>query len=382
MQTQYRVDMFPLEPYTFGTEQGSKFEEGTETGKESYIIASGCLPEQTTVLGTLRYLVLREKNLLKADFCYSEEERKKVEEAIGESSFSFLKKEAQNFGVIQKLSPLFLTKHCGEGKEPEIYIKNPFHNKGNAGRFEPMKLTEETLETSYGKIHLPRVMMDENDIRPEYNAKEGYARGYLCLSEDRKATPDDLFSMRLLQGNRVKHKNAGEGFFKREAVVLKKGFAFSVFLEMAEDLFPMEKNAPAQRIAFMGRKKSVFRFRFTKMESPCSLEEMVKSFFRKEENCGESAGCWQYALSDWYLDQPLCYNDFAITAGKSMRTLHTNIYKDSYVGKREKSKHQFYLVESGSVFYGEEKNLKLKEQLENENAKKIGYNAVVSLGGN
>lgn len=377
MGMQYRVDMFPLEPYTFGTEQGSKFKGVAETGKESYIVASGAIPEQTTILGTLRYLVLQEKGFLKPDFCYEKAEKEQVEEAIGKNSFSFQEKEPQSFGVIKQLSPLFLTEHGKAGKEPEIYIKNPFNNKGREGRYEPMKLTEETFATSYGPIRLPRVM-DGDKISPEYDAKEGYGSGYLCLSGDRKAAPKDLFSWQLLTGNRIEREAGREGFFKREAVILKNGFAFSVFLEMEEDLFSEENDASMERIAFMGYRQSAFRFRFTKMEKKQELDQMVKRFFREGAGGGKETGCWQYALSDLYLAEPLHYNKgFAIVAEKSLRTLHTDIGKSRYIDKRKKSVHQFHLIESGSVFYGEE----LKGKLENENAKTIGYNVVVSIGG-
>ncbi len=370
MCTQYRVDMFPLEPYTFGTEQGSRFKNVTPTGKESYIIASGQVPEQTTVLGTLRYLILQEKDLLKPDFRYGETEREKVGEAVGKDSFSFQKKTPQSFGVIKKLSPLFLTKHCREKKEPEIYIKNPFNNKRSDGGYDPMKLTEETFVTSHGEICLLRVM-DGDKICPEYDAKAGHGSGYICLSEEKEAAPGDLFSRQLLTGNRIRQENDSEGVFKREAVALKKGFAFSIFLELEEDLFPEKDGALAERIAFMGRKKSAFRFRFTKMKEKRDLAKMVEQSFAKE------AGCWQYALSDLYFDKPLSCDGFAIIAQKCLRTLHTDISEDKYVDKRKKSEYQFCLIESGSVFCGNG----LNADLEHKNAEKIGYNAVVSLGG-
>lgn len=363
MRRHYRVEMRPLEPYTFGTEQGSKFEGATDTGKESYIIASGAIPEQTTVLGTLRYIILKHKGLLRHDFRYTEEEKVQMKKWIGEKSFSFYADSKQDFGAVKKISPLFLVNRCS-GTKAEIYIKNPFHNKSCVG-YEPMELTEETFVTSFGSIHLPLVMK-QTKIRPEYDAKNGHGGGYIRLS-DKSPAPADLFSRYLQTGNRADHADQDnrEGFFKRETVSLKKDFAFSVFVEAEEGCFPLET------IAYMGRKKSAFQFRFIQMDaSDCDLRTQVEKAFSHEK------GCWYYALSDLYLNEIPVHKHFAIVEEKSIRNIETRIDKTEFVKKRRKSNRQFHLIESGSVFFGY-MDLKLK----NENLENIGYNAVVRLGG-
>lgn len=46
----YKIQLTPLEPYTFGTDQGLSF-AGIENsrGKESYYVLSKMVPEQTTI---------------------------------------------------------------------------------------------------------------------------------------------------------------------------------------------------------------------------------------------------------------------------------------------------------------------------------------------
>lgn len=360
----YRVDMCPLEPYTFGTEQGSKFAESTETGKESYIITSGIAPEQTTILGALRYIVLKHKGLLKHDFCYTREEKERMSKWIGESSFSFQTDIKQNFGAIKKISPLFLI-NCGYERNPDIYIKNPFHNKNSLG-YEPMRLTEETVQTSHGRIHLPCVR-EGTKINPEYDAKNGHGGGYICLS-DKKHAPEDLFCKVLQTGNRADHvdRDNKESFFKREIVRLKENYAFSVYVEAEEGCFPQGKT-----IAFMGLGKSAFQFRFIQVDrQKCDIGAQVEKAFSGEP------GCWYYALSDLYLEEVPSYKDFVIIEEKNVRNLETRTEEAEFVKKRRKSNLQFHLIESGSVFYG-----KVNLKLENINLKNIGYNAVVRLGG-
>ena len=46
----YLVKMTPLEQYAFGDDQGFKYPGEKGTGKESYLVRSRELPEQTTIL--------------------------------------------------------------------------------------------------------------------------------------------------------------------------------------------------------------------------------------------------------------------------------------------------------------------------------------------
>lgn len=365
----YRVDMRPLEPYTFGTELGDRFDEAeVKTGKESYIMKSGNIPEQTTILGTLRYIVLNHKGLLKSSFHYEAAERKKIDNLIGPGSFLFQNEDVQTFGVIRKISPLFLTEEGKDGHNNEIFIKTPFHYVKDNGNYRAIKLEEQVLETSFGNIRLPSVSIGEqNNIVLEYNAKEGHGKGYLSLS-DKSAAPDDLFCVHLQTGNRTEQNVSEdiERFYKREMVILKKGFTFSVYVTAKEDSFP------AVTVAFMGKKRSAFQFRFTRVDKEeADLEAKVRKAFAEEPER------WYYALSDVYLKEAPVYHAFAIVEEKSLRNLETRIGQSEYVRKMRKSEHQFHLIESGSVFYDSVNNL----NLENEKMKMIGYNTVICLGG-
>ena len=119
----YLVKMTPLEPYAFGTDQTFAFHGVAATGKETYFVRSNMVPEQTTILGMLRYIILEMEGLLKTDFQYSPEERAKMAACIGPESFRLSEKQKQDFGYIHEISPLFLM----DGQN-HIYIKNPFHN--------------------------------------------------------------------------------------------------------------------------------------------------------------------------------------------------------------------------------------------------------------
>ena len=101
----YLVRMTPLEPFTFGGEKGFRFEsQDVEKGRNntaniSYYQTSRELPEQTTIIGMLRYLILRHNGVAK-DFCkYTNDDKQKIHELIGESSFSFQNRKILTIGL-------------------------------------------------------------------------------------------------------------------------------------------------------------------------------------------------------------------------------------------------------------------------------------------
>ena len=116
--TTYLVKMTPLEPYAFGTDMKAAYPNEAKTGKESYIIKSNLLPEQTTILGMLRCLVLQHEGVFHADMKYSDEEREKMSSLIGTRSFdfSYRRDKPQQFGIIRKISPVFVIKQSKKKK--------------------------------------------------------------------------------------------------------------------------------------------------------------------------------------------------------------------------------------------------------------------------
>lgn len=168
---QYLVKMTPLEPYCFGTDQSAPYIGAENGGKGTYFIRSKALPEQTTLLGTLRCMILESQGLLKENFDYTPEESQQMAACIGPESFRFISEKKQKFGYIKEISPLFII-----SPEGHICIKNPLNNKADEG-YDPMKMTDRTFETSEGPVHLP--------MQDEYNAKEDYADGYYDLSSGR-----------------------------------------------------------------------------------------------------------------------------------------------------------------------------------------------------
>lgn len=345
----YLVKFKPLEPYTFGTDFSFKFQGIENPGKETYFVRSKEIPEQTTILGALRYMILENEGLLKSDFNYSHEDDEKIKACIGENSFSFSAKQKQSFGFIHEISPLFLV-----GEQGDYLIKNPFHNKSQDGYF-PIQMSEDFVETSAGFIKLPN--------RDEYNSKIGHASGYYNLNT-KKVVSDGLFQSMMVPGNRKNEKGESDEdcYFKRERISLNENYSFAVYVN-AEKL-------PKQAICYMGLKKSAFHIT-AEVKKNNDLKEKVKNTFFTDSSP------WYYALSDVFLKEPARYDTFSIVEEKQLRNLETMYREDTQIKKVRKSEIKFNMVEKGSVFFG-----KCPISLNNENCKQIGYNQVVRLGGN
>lgn len=343
----YLVNITPLKAYMFGTDQKFIYPGEKLTGKESYYIKSNEVPEQTTILGLLRFLILKQKGILRSDFQYTKEERARMAGCIGAGSFSFDAKKEQDFGCIQEISPVFLMDTIGN-----YYIKNPFNNKEET-QYAPMELKEQKIETSFGKIRLP-----ENE---EYNAKKGIASGYYNLGNGK--VYKKIFSSSVLPGNRKNNKISDDDcFFKQEMIRMKAGFSFAVFVNVTEEVLPKKD------IGYMGLGKSAFMIT-SKIVTDNDLAKRVEDAFAGYK------GLWIYALSDLYIQGEFVYDKFCIVEKKQIRNLETRYDEKNHLRKLRRSEKQFNMVQKGSVFF---KQCGL--DIANENCQKIGYNKVVQLG--
>lgn len=345
----YLVKFRPLEPYAFGTDQSFKYKGVSNMAKETYFVRSKKLPEQTTILGALRYLFLQNKGLLRTDFNYTQEERMQMNALIGAESFSFERKSKQEFGVLHRISPVFLI-----DTDNHPLVKNPFHNTSSEAKYQPMEIEEKEYHTSAGILKLP--------AKGEYHAKKGYAGGYYNLSNGKIIPDDKIFDSKIFTGNR---KNSEEqkdedGYFKREVYTLNDHYQFAVYVDAAY--------MPEKGIVFMGQKKSTFLVTAEETKDD-NLEEQVQNAFREGPE-------WFYALSDLVVTEAPVYNSFCIVEQKKIQNLETVYSEKNHTKRLRKSPKQYNLIQSGSVFFSH-----CPINIDNENHKQIGYNYIVKIGG-
>ena len=231
--TDYLVTFRPLGDYSFGSDRRFSFvgkNNYSEDEYAPYFIRTNRAPEQSTVFGMIRYLILVSNGIeLKQDFHYDEDTRDIMKALIGEKSFS-LNGGVRDFGKLEKISPIFLLKNS-----EEIVIPNPFNNKqGKEGieQFAPMILEEEIkVSTSFGEIALPK--------SKEYNPKEGHGDGYYNINTGHLEAAEDMFSTKVATGvRRVTQNDLGK--LKQNLRELCKSF---VNEEMKQEVFNLDKNS-------------------------------------------------------------------------------------------------------------------------------------------
>lgn len=355
----YLIKMTPLEPYTFGGKKGLYYPGVVKEAESTYYVQSEEIPQQTTVFGALRYLVLSHTPFFHSDFNYTDEEREKIADAIGKSSFSFDSIEKQDFGSIKGISPLFLI-HSEKNEEEEILVPTPAflikerdENGNETGAAHCMKIGQETIRTSSGNLCLP-----ENG---EYNCKEGYAGGFYGLKTHK--IYENLIDSVVNTGIR---KNGDEdAFFKMEEKILAKNYSFAVIAE-ADSL-------PERSIIYMGLRRSAFIMECIK-DCKINLESEVKKAF------ADVKGIWFYALSDLYTVIPERFDTFCIVKEKYAKNLQTQYNSKKHRNEKlKRSEEQYALIGSGSCFYMKKPTL-IQNKNGEDSSSVIGYNKLIEIG--
>lgn len=421
--TEYLVTFKPLGDYSFGSDRRFSFVGRNNYSKDEYapyFIRTNSVPEQSTVFGMIRYLILVSNGIqLNQDFKYEKDTRDDMKALIGENSFS-LNGGVRDFGKLEKISPIFLLKNS-----KEIIIPNPFNNRqGKEGieQFAPMLLEEKIkVSTSFGKIALPK--------SKEYNPKEGYGDGYYNIDtghleavEDifrtkvatgvRRVTQKDLQNLKinirdlcesfvnnamkqkvsnlyrksnlsltefindfmdLLEKHNKKKKNHfqeeleklsknfdADRLFKREVHQLHKDYEFAIYVKVKDGIILKDGIVP------MGQKGSLFKV--SVKESEDNLESEITEHFQKHTPQGQT---WQYCLSDVCLVDDV--QSFAILEEKLVRQLHTDLSKNRLKGLDLQGSSLLY--KAGSVFYGDDV-ISVKTGLES-----AGYNTIYKITG-
>ena len=421
--TEYLVTFKPLGDYSFGSDRRFSFVGRNNYSKDEYapyFIRTNPVPEQSTVFGMIRYLILVSNGIqLNQDFKYDKSTRNKIEDLIGKKSFS-LNGGVRDFGKLEKISPIFLLKNS-----EKIVIPNQFNNKqGKEGieQFAPMLLEEKIkVSTSFGKIALPK--------SKEYSPKEGYGDGYYNIDtghleavEDifrtkvatgvRRVTQNDLQELKkniqalcklfvnedmkqedssldrnsnlsltefitnfmdLLEKYNKEEKNHfqeelekllknydADRLFKREVHQLHKGYEFAVYVKVNGNITLKDSIVP------MGQKGTLFKV--SVQESEDNLESDITEHFQKHTPQGQT---WQYCLSDVCLLDDV--QSFAILEEKLVRQLHTDLSKNRLKGLDLQGTSLLY--KAGSVFYGDNA-ITVKTGLE-----PAGYNTIYKITG-
>ena len=205
----FQIKLTPVETFFFGGEKHSINTSGEPVS--DYFSESNLYPQQTTLLGLTRYLLL-----IKNDTIFKKNkiiDKAKASEYIGESSFDF-SNQASGYGKIRAISPLYFT------HENENYFFAPF---------------------DYGSDLLENFVLAkeiDNEIE-EYTAKEKnkfLQQTVVSNSGDAKVIEDMVKSSPMVGNEKSEDGTSKENaFYKQNMKYLAAGWSFAFDSEIEED---------------------------------------------------------------------------------------------------------------------------------------------------
>ncbi len=329
----YLVRLTPQEPYFFGNEKCLAFDDGNPRGQMTnrYYIKSERTPLQTTLLGAMRYIFLPEK---KYNF---------GKEYIGEESFK-IEKDLQDFGIIKKISPLFLL------KGNERLIVTPFdHIKGKT------TYTPFSYHKSENEPYTIITADGEKWFTPDFDVKEGLTDSYVYIDGEvgKIVESDKIFSYATrVMINKNQNKKA---FFKKDYVTLDKEYSFGFYLEIDGNI----ETDKMQTFVYLGQGKSLFSLKFEETEN--DIESKIKSLIGKNK---------VYCFGDTLANNGIYGTaKFSVVNFRDYRAYATNSK-----GKVEKGGTLYKLIKAGSVFISDDTS---KIVCKRQNCEQIGFNIMI-----
>lgn len=331
----FLIKLKPLEPYFFGTDRSFSYGDTKIQLEGNYFIESSNIPNQTTLLGLVRYLGIRE---VKNNFYLSEEDKMN----IGEESFDF-SKEKQCFGKIHKISPLYLI-----DKNDELYIRTPFDHRVGSMEYNPYKEYED-IQTNIGDKKIP----------VNYNVKNGITFSYMNVSSKKIVNFDELFEEKVRVGICIVSKE--EAYFKKKYKMLNPDYAFAFFVEADDDFFIKES------LVFLGQGKSTFQVQIIH-----DIKEPDISILLRKDIVYVQGDLLLEKASDSVIET--C--EFSMIETKDYRGYITNYQANTHKARFKKSNIKYRLITAGSIFKISDV-AQIENKLKNEKLEAIGLNIIV-----
>ncbi|WP_339904723.1 type III-B CRISPR module-associated Cmr3 family protein [uncultured Cyclobacterium sp.] len=327
----YKISLRPLENYFFGGEQ--TFGDKSDNEKRNYLAFSNAYPQQTSLFGLLRYLLLENNGLLPL-----ESHREEANKLIGAASFNSSKPgEVQNFGLIENISPLFMQNENvmfrfvhGLNK-----MKVNFENGGDS-------LTQILSSNSYPQIQ----DYDPKKYYPDYieNAKGDLIHYHHCVFKENEQIG-------------ILKNSPKEGFFKQNYRSLAEGFSFVFYASLKNDDISFKLQ---DSLVFFGGEQKMFQVRVIK-----DPKDFPNQLYGAPESNKTTL------LSDAYIPESAMHHcNFALAEIQEFRTVIFQPNGHRYFRKSQK----INLLKRGSILFSSDKN-KLHSILDQyPNYSQLGFN--------
>lgn len=391
-----KVVLKPLAPYFFGNERGLQYNDNkTQMGNaRRYFIRSNVLPNQSALLGALRYLGIEVPD---SSYRLSEAD----EGRIGTDSFK-IDETDQKFGMIQKISPLYLM----ENEDKSLFFPAPFFISAAQTGDQAQNHVYEALNTDCGERWIPAYFREKTVNFDQFIKLKD---GSLIKGEDifRYQTRIVINRKRRYQGSAIQYDKNDKDFIKKQYVVMD-GFSFVYYAEVTNAFFEFLKPRSISTV-FLGQGKCPFAVSITDAgDEGKELTELTSEGGKMIVSAvaghlsgsvrvsGETKPCaYAFLVSDMFYEgtsenlKKDC--QFAMTLKKQYRVFTTNYNRDGRtfeaVSNKAKSgrflrENSYYLMQAGSCFLFENAGQmdsfrNLVENMQHfENARKAGFNGI------
>ena len=361
--SKYLIKLQPLDTFFFGQENKYRKKKLKENKQKTETVAdyfqrSAYFPQQTALLGTLRYCLLQKNGQIPIN------NKDKALELIGERSFQ-AKEGTQDFGKIKSLSSVFII-----NQNKNLYFQNPkvlfLEKEKDDYNIVPLKKSKQNIKSSLGSILYFENYVEKKGLNNFLIYSES---DWLYMDYDKKEKPKGVFIEQEKIG--ITKSKTGEAkedsFYKQIVYKLNKGFSFGFIAEIDDELDKYNSYVK------LGADNSPFKISFGKWEGG-EIENEISL-----QNCNAPK---IVLLSDAYLSD---YNTkdfaFAISNTKTFRFLKTEVkeghkyYSTDPLKKNNRNinrSDKYNLIERGSVFFFND-----EEQLE-EFVKKLNPDKIES----
>jgi CRISPR-associated protein Cmr3 len=351
--SKYLLTMRPVDLFFFGQE--NKYRKRNGKTEADYFQVSDMFPQQTTIIGSLRYLILDINNQIPIL------NKNKAVELIGPKGFRITQQE-NDYGKINNIGPVFIK------KGNEYLMPNPLDINHDSKQLQISK--NENIKTNFANpyIHVTNYIEKKGLAHELQNIKSNDFYDYSNDENDDKA----IFIK--VEKIGINKKQSEDAFFKQVYYKFNpkiEDAAFVCNVEIEDGVIDENK----KYLVPMGAEKQIFEFEFAK-DNTDILNEVSYSNSNKQVSC-------LLLLSNTYVTTNQNQPVFGITNVKPFRFLQTETKKGSgEYSKFSRSKNRFNLYERGSIlFFNDDNHRKefIKEIDKHKDFKQIGYNQYLTI---
>lgn len=370
----YWVTLSPLGKFFFGgdmtfTVGSEKEKQGHNEYYSSYMIESNKFPQQTSLLGMMRYYLLTKNPEVFDNQSQTIKDTKKeqVKQLIGEHSFSVVDehKSLNSFGKILSLGPCFLVRNG------EVFLPAS-KDYGFEVKFDRSQKNGDNLYNGK-EFWVPQI--------EGFDPKKEQKQMYVGLTGKNIKEESDIFVEDLRVGINKSYdgKSDGKGFYKQVSYRLADGFGFAFVCELKD----YELTDCQHEIVSLGADGSKFMMSAVeisddKMDIPdeCAGESLLITVNKTDVSKLPRV----ILLSDSLLTQDIVdMSIYSIAEQVPFRFLRSCIDVKNYtiLSSEVKRCDKYYLYQKGSVFYFEtlEQASKFQDAVEGiKEFYQIGYN--------